>query len=467
MLGAATISAEGGSVPVRLDVHGATRCRFTTPAPGTVPGQWVPCDGGVARALVHFPSSGANVPLRRHVTGWVLGPGGRTAVVAFLVQAPVAAHVTPKPASTTDPSPGAVLPPSPVPSAVLPTASTAGPGVKATPLSIVTTALPVAAVGVAYATSLTATGGAAPYTWTLVSGSLPAGITLAPGGTISGVPTATGTSTVTVGVSDSATPAPASATATLSLSVVEPPYSGQGSTNWSGYVVSSPGPLVTEAVGRWTVPTLDCSATPNGGAATWVGIGGALSPSGGSSGVLLQTGITTDCVSGSQVDHAWWEHYPSSPNNEILFTGVDVAPGDSIEASVYQAASGAWVTRVDDLTTHVSGVMVTGEGWGASLDGSGSFSTQGSTASLYYSGGTSAEWIVEDYQESGTLVPLADYGTITFSELMTSLPAWSLMPTEAVELIQSGTVASTPSAPSSDSFSVTYTAPVVPPAAQG
>lgn len=44
----------------------------------------------------------------------------------------------------------------------------------------------------AYSTSLTATGGTAPYTWTLVSGTLPDGVTLASDGTLSGTPTTFG-----------------------------------------------------------------------------------------------------------------------------------------------------------------------------------------------------------------------------------------------------------------------------------
>ena len=96
---------------------------------------------------------------------------------------------------------------------------------------------------------------------------------------------------------------------------------------------------------------MDCPATPNADASTWVGIGGWNWPSGGTSGALLQTGVDTNCVGGVQQDSAWWEEVPSDPNYSSPFTGFRVYPSDSIETSVYQVSSGAWVTRVDDLTT--------------------------------------------------------------------------------------------------------------------
>jgi hypothetical protein len=53
-----------------------------------------------------------------------------------------------------------------------------------------------------YSDTLTESGGTAPFTWTVSSGSLPAGISLSAFGTLSGTPTATGTSSFTVKVTD-------------------------------------------------------------------------------------------------------------------------------------------------------------------------------------------------------------------------------------------------------------------------
>ena len=53
-----------------------------------------------------------------------------------------------------------------------------------------------------YGYTLTETGGTAPYTWSVSSGSLPAGISLSAGGNLSGTPTATGTFSFTARVTD-------------------------------------------------------------------------------------------------------------------------------------------------------------------------------------------------------------------------------------------------------------------------
>jgi large repetitive protein len=72
------------------------------------------------------------------------------------------------------------------------------------PLTITTTSLPNGTVGTAYPQqTLTATGGVAPYTWALTSGTLPAGLTFN-AGVIGGTPTAAATSSLTVQVTDSA-----------------------------------------------------------------------------------------------------------------------------------------------------------------------------------------------------------------------------------------------------------------------
>lgn len=58
-------------------------------------------------------------------------------------------------------------------------------------------------VGVAYSQSIAAAGGAAPYTYAISAGSLPAGLTLSSAGTVSGIPTAGGTYNFTITATDS------------------------------------------------------------------------------------------------------------------------------------------------------------------------------------------------------------------------------------------------------------------------
>jgi hypothetical protein len=71
--------------------------------------------------------------------------------------------------------------------------------------SIVTTGLPQGAVGIPYLKNLVAAGGTPPYTWRIVEGSLPPGVTLAATtGRLSGTPTQVGPYALTVQVKDSA-----------------------------------------------------------------------------------------------------------------------------------------------------------------------------------------------------------------------------------------------------------------------
>jgi CSLREA domain-containing protein len=65
--------------------------------------------------------------------------------------------------------------------------------------------LPSGTVNSAYSQTLQASGGTSPYTWTLASGSLPVGLSLAgSSGVVSGTPTATGTSSFRIRVTDAA-----------------------------------------------------------------------------------------------------------------------------------------------------------------------------------------------------------------------------------------------------------------------
>jgi hypothetical protein len=74
----------------------------------------------------------------------------------------------------------------------------------AQPPSVTTASLPGGTVNSAYSTTLAATGGATPYTWSITTGALPAGLSLtAATGAISGKPTAAGNSSFTVQVKDS------------------------------------------------------------------------------------------------------------------------------------------------------------------------------------------------------------------------------------------------------------------------
>jgi autotransporter-associated beta strand protein len=85
-------------------------------------------------------------------------------------------------------------------------------------LTVATAALPAAVAGAFYTQALHAAGGEGPYTWALISGALPAGLSLAGDGTISGTTPEVGAFGFTVRVTDAAAD---TATRELSLSVTD------------------------------------------------------------------------------------------------------------------------------------------------------------------------------------------------------------------------------------------------------
>lgn len=126
---------------------------------------------------------------------------------------------------------------------------------------------PGGTVGVAYSQSMAgASGGAAPYTYTIASGALPAGVTLAANGTLSGTPTAAGTFTFQVKAADSSTGtgAPFSkTTANLSLIIAAPTIAlapatlpgGTANTAYSQTIVASGGTAPYTYAETGTLPT--------------------------------------------------------------------------------------------------------------------------------------------------------------------------------------------------------------------
>ena len=207
------------------------------------------------------------------------------------------------------------------------------------------------------------------------------------------------------------------------------------SMNWSGYELPTSRP-VTAVSGTFTVPTVDCARSPGTGVSVWVGIGGDATYKGGSDGALLQTGVEAECAEGRQISYTWWELYPDIPNTAVALQTVHA--GDLISASVAQTVSG-WETVVNDLTG----------GYEETVDST--------VAGYAYGGGYTAEWIVEAYSNPQGPVPLAAYGSETFSNCQTNLASWSLADADPFTIVQGGTAISTPRAPAGNGFTVTYT----------
>lgn len=145
------------------------------------------------------------------------------------------------------------------------------------PLVISSTTLPPATVGVAYSSSLSATGGLAPYSWSITAGSLPSGLTLnSSTGAISGTPSAAGTANFTVQVTDTASP---SQVVTLPMSI-----------NTSQPLSISTGPLPDATNG--VAYSTSFAAVGGSGALTWSVSSGAL-PAG------LSLNSSTGAISGT------------------------------------------------------------------------------------------------------------------------------------------------------------------------
>ena len=164
--------------------------------------------------------------------------GGGTTVAPGLTLNPTTGQVTGVPTTTGTFTFQVTVKDSSLPN---PPAQTAGPQTisitikNPPPLSISTPSLPTATVATGYSASLQATGGNPPYTWKLIQGQLPAGLTLATAsnstGTISGIPLLAGTSTFTVQVTDSEV---APVTKTQAYSIVVNPGTAGGNSLVSG-----------------------------------------------------------------------------------------------------------------------------------------------------------------------------------------------------------------------------------------
>jgi hypothetical protein len=96
-------------------------------------------------------------------------------------------------------------------------------------LAIVTSTLPNGTPNALYLATIMASGGNAPYSWSLTGGALPTGLILDPGsGAITGTPTNTGVFNFVASVSDSTTPKPQTANKSLSITITNIYGAGPG-----------------------------------------------------------------------------------------------------------------------------------------------------------------------------------------------------------------------------------------------
>jgi hypothetical protein len=156
------------------------------------------------------------------------------------------------------------------------------------------------------------------------------------------------------------------------------------STNWSGYAADSG--TYTSVSATWVEPKGSCSGRSDEYSSFWVGLDGY------SSSTVEQTGTDTDCDGSTPSYYGWYETYP---NPSISF-GDSISAGDTISASVTYKGSSKFVYTLADKTKNWS-VSTTQTESGASR--------------------SSAEVIIEApcCTDSGGILPLADFGTVNFS----------------------------------------------------
>ena len=162
------------------------------------------------------------------------------------------------------------------------------------------------------------------------------------------------------------------------------------STNWAGAALVGTG--YTGISGTFVVPT---PSEPSGGsssttysASAWVGLDGYTCTS-----AILQTGIDLTVKNGAVSYDAWYEWYPDYAYD---FSGLSISAGNTIKLSIVATSKTAGTATIENVST---GKTV-----------SHSFTSESNQLCE-----TNAEWIVEDFTQNDALVPLADFGTVTFT----------------------------------------------------
>ncbi len=162
------------------------------------------------------------------------------------------------------------------------------------------------------------------------------------------------------------------------------------STNWAGWAVTGPKGSVSDVKGSWIVPAVTgCTAGSHTYSSFWVGIDGYSSSS------VEQTGTDSDCNGATPTYYAWYEFYPKPSH---LISALTVSSGDVILAEVVHSGS-TFTAKITDTTTGHSS----------------------STSVKLRAAQTSAEWIAEAPSSSSGILPLADFGTVSFGIDYTSV----------------------------------------------
>jgi hypothetical protein len=196
------------------------------------------------------------------------------------------------------------------------------------------------------------------------------------------------------------------------------------STNWSGYAATGANGAFTSVTTTFTQPAVTCTSG-NQYSSFWVGLDGYSSNS------VEQTGTEADCSGSTASYSAWYEMYPKLP---VTYSST-VKPGDVITESVTFSGSKTYTLTLTDST----------EGW-----------THTTTASSSKGVRSSAE-VIAEAPYSGGVLPLADFGKVSFSGSTVNGSTLSNFNPIAINMVSSsGAAEATTGSLSGGSFSITW-----------
>ncbi|KAF9241640.1 peptidase A4 family-domain-containing protein [Melanogaster broomeanus] len=201
----------------------------------------------------------------------------------------------------------------------------------------------------------------------------------------------------------------------LPINHLEQPASDVGvsnveySSNWAGGVLIEPSGTFTYVTGTFTVPTPTGS---DGSASAWVGIDGDTCGT-----AILQTGIDFTISNGAVSYDAWYEWYPAFAYD---FSGISIAAGNVIKVTVTASSTKSGTAVIQNLST--------GQTVSKALTSSHALCE------------ANAEWIVEDFEQGGRMVPFANFGTVQFTSASASGPGGTYSPSGAtiIDIEQNG-----------------------------
>ena len=235
-----------------------------------------------------------------------------------------------------------------------------------------------------------------------------------------------GCSNITIlGINAPRTPVPVA-----TISDANPAHNARASRNWSGYEIVKNS--VTAITGTWQVPQV--SGPTESDSSTWVGIGGDRSQK------LIQAGTDQVIQHGQPFYYAWVEQLPDPP---VQIKEISLLPGDTVTFTLTQGQGAAWTLVVTDKD-----------------------SRQTVTKQLtYLSCNCSAEWVEEAPSVDNRETILANFGSVTFTEVAATISQ------KSVNLISGGSrpirmtdaaghVLAEPQVAQANGFSVVYIPPI-------